>query len=114
MGMDVLRCETEAGVRKELAVFCLAYNLVRLVTLEPARRQVVPVRRVSFTDALRWTRHARVGDVMPPMLVNPDRGDESRVEPRCRKRRPKPYPLMTRPRNQLRKMLRKQRQKRLS
>jgi hypothetical protein len=29
MKMDVLRCETVEGVLKELAVFCLAYNLVR-------------------------------------------------------------------------------------
>src|SRR5438270_13340043 len=31
MNMDVLRCKSEQGVRKELAVFCLVYNLVRVV-----------------------------------------------------------------------------------
>src|SRR5205823_6390989 len=59
MGLDVLRCKTETGVRKELAVFCLAYNLVRVVMLEAAERQQVPVARVSFSDALKWMRHAR-------------------------------------------------------
>jgi hypothetical protein len=58
MNMDVLRCKSETGVRKELAVFCLVYNLVRLVMLEAARRQAVPVARVSFADALKWTRRA--------------------------------------------------------
>src|SRR5439155_11667880 len=80
MGMDVLRCQTEAGVRKELAVFCLVYNLVRVVMLEAAARQGVAVARVSFTDALKWMRHARPGDAMPPLVVNPAR--PNRAEPR--------------------------------
>jgi len=107
MNMDVLRCKTERGVRKELAVFCLVYNLVRVVMLEAARRQEVPVARVSFADALKWTRHARPGDALPDLLVNPRRPD--RAEPRCKKRRPKQYDLMNKPRDQLRRRLKKQR-----
>jgi Transposase DDE domain len=103
MGLDVLRCKTEQGVRKELAVFCLVYNLVRVVMLEAARRQRVRVDRVSFADALRWMRHARPGDHLPALVVNPRR--PHRLEPRCRKRRPKQYDLMTRPRDALRKAL---------
>jgi hypothetical protein len=109
MGLEVLRCKTEAGVRKELAVFCIAYNLVRLVMLEAARRQAVAVARVSFTDALKWVRHARPGDVMPRLILNPHRPD--RIEPRVVKRRRKRYYLMTRPRPVLREELRKQRKK---
>jgi hypothetical protein len=105
MGMDVLRCQTEEGVRKELAVFCLVYNLVRLVMLEAARRQDVAVARVSFADALRWVRHARPGDAMPDLVVNPLR--PNRAEPRVRKRRPKQYDLMNKPRDELRQALRK-------
>ena len=107
MGMDVLRCRTEAGVRKELAVFCLGYNLVRLGMLDAARRQAVPVARVSFADALRWVRHARPGDELPRLIVNPHRPD--RAEPRCKKRRPKQYDLMNKPRDQLRKALKAKR-----
>lgn len=59
MRLDVLRCKTEPGVRKELAVFCLVYNLVRVAMLKAARRQDVPVARVSFADAYHWLRHAR-------------------------------------------------------
>jgi hypothetical protein len=106
MNMDVLRCKTERGVRKELAVFCLVYNLVRVVMLEAARRQQVPVVRVSFADALKWTRHARPGQTMPELIVNPRRPD--RVEPRCKKRRPKQYDLMNKPRDVLRKRLKNQ------
>jgi hypothetical protein len=103
MNMDVLRCKTECGVRKELAVFCLVYNLVRVVMLEAARRQAVPVARVSFADALKWTRHARPGEVLRELIVNPAR--PHRVEPRCKKRRPKQYELMNKPRDVLRQLL---------
>lgn len=54
LGMDVLRTETVRGVLKELTMFAIAYNLVRLVMIESARRQGLPVERISFTDALRW------------------------------------------------------------
>jgi hypothetical protein len=106
MNMDVLRCKSEQGVRKELAVFCLVYNLVRVVMLEAARRQAVPVARVSFADALKWTRHARPGDRLADLIVNPSRPD--RIEPRCKKRRPKQYDLMNKPRDVLRKALKNQ------
>ena len=88
-------------------MFCLVYNLVRLVMLEAARRQEVPVARISFADALRWVRHARPGDAMPDLHVNPHR--PNRAEPRCKKRRPKQYGLMNKPRDQLRLALKKPR-----
>jgi len=109
MNLDVLRCQTEDGVRKEVAVFCLVYNLVRMVMLEAARRQEVPVSRISFADALRWVRHAKPGDAMPDLHVNPHR--PGRAEPRCKKRRPKQYDLMNKPRDQLRRGLKNQRKR---
>jgi hypothetical protein len=107
MKMDVLHCKTEAGVRKELAMFCLVYNLVRALMLEGAFRQQVPVSRISFADTLQWMRHARPGETMPPLVVVPWR--PNRVEPRCKKRRPKQYDLMNKPRQVLRNHLKKQR-----
>lgn len=101
MGMDVLRCETRQGVLKELMVFALVYNLVRVVMGEAARRQDVPVDRISFIDALRWLCHADLESPLPELIVNPER--PGRVEPRVRKRRPKQFPVMKRPREQLRK-----------
>lgn len=108
MGLDVLHCKSEEGVRKELAVFCLAYNLVRAVMLEASRRQEVPVARISFADVLHWMRHARPGDLLPTFVVNRRRPD--RVEPRCKKRRPKEYDLMSKPREVLREQIRKKHQ----
>jgi hypothetical protein len=109
MGLDVLRCKTEQGVRKELTIFSLVYNLVRAVMLEASRRQETPVSRISFMDAYKWMRHARPGDPLPVLIANPLR--PSRVEPRCKKRRPKQYDLMTKPRKKLQELLKKQRKK---
>lgn len=103
MKMDVLRCKTVEGVLKELAMFLLVYNLVRMVMLEAARRQEVSVERISFIDALRWLATARPGDELPQLVINPARG--GRVEPRVRKRRPKQFPVMKRPREELRNAL---------
>jgi hypothetical protein len=100
MGMDVLKCKTVEGVHKELAVFVLVYNLVRLVMLRAAQRQEAPPDRVSFIDALRWLRD---GDEVIDLIVNPLR--PGRVEPRVIKRRMKQYPLMKRPRDKLRQRL---------
>ncbi len=106
MRMDVLRCETFVGVHKELLMFVVAYNLVRRVMVEAGRRQGVGPNRISFVDALRWLREARPGDELPRLKVNPER--PCRNEPRVRKRRPKQYPLMTKPRAVLRKKLGRQ------
>ena len=103
MGMDVLRCKTVEGVNKELAVFTLAYNLVRAAMIEAASRQQVSVRQVSFADTLHWMRHARAGDELPTIALVPRR--PGRAEPRVRKRRPKIYDLMTKPRDKLRAAL---------
>ena len=103
MKMDVLKCKTVEGVLKELTVYAIVYNLVRVVMVEAARRQGVDVERISFVDALRWLAQATPGDALPELVVNPDR--PGRYEPRVRKRRPKQYPLMRKPRSVLRKAL---------
>ena len=89
MKMNVLRCQTVVGVMKELTMFLLVYNLVRMTMCEAARRQGVPPERISFVDALRWLATARVGDPLPELVINPLR--PGRLEPRAVKRRPKQY-----------------------
>ena len=71
--------------------------------LEASGRQKVAVDRISFIDGLRWLSETRAGATLGKLVVNRDRA--GRVEPRVRKRRPKSYPLMTRPRNELREDL---------
>jgi len=102
-GIRVLKCKTVDGVLRELQVFALIYNMVRQVMLEAARRQEVDVRRISFIDAMRWLQTASPGDELTKLVVNPYR--PNRLEPRVKKRRPKQYSLMTKPRRQLKKEL---------
>jgi Transposase DDE domain len=103
MGLDVLKCKTVDGGLKELIVFALIYNLIRLVMLQAARRHQVDIDRISFIDAARWLAAARDNEPLSLLVVNPHR--PSRYEPRVRKRRPTQYPLMQTPRKELRMLL---------
>ena len=103
MKMDVSKCKTVEGVLKELTVYAIVYNSVRVVMMEAARRQGVEVERISFVNASRWLAQAEPEDELPELVSNPPR--PGRAEPRVRKRRPKQYPLMKNPRSMLRKGL---------
>jgi IS4 transposase len=54
MQMDVLHGKTVAGVLKELTIFAIVYNLVRVVRWHSAVLHHLAVERISFLDALRW------------------------------------------------------------
>jgi hypothetical protein len=103
--MDVLRCQTVAGVHKELMMYALVYNLVRQVMLEAAQRQQVPVERLSFIDAVRWLADAIHGLRELKLRLVPNR--PGRIEPRAVKRRKKEYDLLNVPRHVLRNRLQK-------
>jgi hypothetical protein len=103
MGMEVLHCKTVDGVLKEMYMYAVAYNLIRLVMLRAATKQRVPLTRISFVDALRWLRDADEDTTLTPLVTNPDR--PNRVEPRVLKRRMKEFKLMRQPRPVLRKAL---------
>ena len=118
MNMDVLRCQTPEMVRKEIWAHLLAYNLIRAVMAQAAVLHTMHPCQVSFTRAMRTMEAFR------PVIALAKRGERSeiykqmlkmiashkvanrpnRLEPRQRKRRPKPYKLMTKPRTQARKL----------
>jgi hypothetical protein len=104
--MRKVKSQTAEGVQKEVAVYCLVYNLVHMVMLAAARRQQVDPGRISFVDTVRWLLSATPGEPMPALVVNPLR--PGRHEPRVSKDRQDKYKVMTRPRAQLRKTLKKQ------
>ena len=119
MGLDFLRCKSPEMVRKELWTGLLAYNLLRQVIAQSARRHAVLPRQVSFTSALQkvaavWCLlplHdgefvARLIAVHLRHLATHEVGHRpNRVEPRAIKRRPKPHDLLTKPRAQIRAAL---------
>ena len=97
--MRRIKCQSEQGVMKELAVYCLVYNLVHAVMLRAARRQGVEPDRVSFLDTLRWLLSAEPGEALPDLVINPRRPD--RHEPRVIKDLQDTYRKMTLPRKAL-------------
>jgi DDE family transposase len=100
--MRKLKSKSPEGVMKELAVYCLVYNMVRMVTAAAGLRQNVEPERISFIDALRWLLLAEPGAPIPDLVVNPVR---DRHEPRVVKDLQDTYRKMTRPRAELRNEL---------
>ncbi len=105
LGLDVLKGQSVDIVMKEVQIFALVYNLIRLVLLKAAQRQRVNPHRLSFIDALRWLQPPKPEQTFADLIANPDR--PNRLEPRCIKRHMKEYDLMTRPRHEMRKRLKK-------
>jgi hypothetical protein len=96
MRMDILRCHDVDGIHRELAVFGIVYNAVRLVMLHSAQMHGVPPDRVSFIDVLRWLALGCRGLQLPHFEINPPRSRSP--APRNVKRRHKNHTYMTRPR----------------
>jgi hypothetical protein len=96
MGCEVLHYRCLTGIMKELMVFVLVYNLVRVVMLKAAKQQGVALERISFVEALRWLGASHPRKPVPQLVVNPSR--LGRVEPRAGKRQPKAYVCLTKPR----------------
>ena len=123
LAMDVLRCKSQPMIEKEIAVYFLAYNLVRWAMAKAALLSDVLPRVLSFTGAKRLLsafadQLRRIsGDEMHTLIATvtaciatlqlPHRPD--RVEPRAKKRRPKKLPLLTVPRQVARDLILAQR-----
>ncbi len=115
MGMEALRCQTPAMAEKELLAYLVADNLVRCLMAEAVALAGVQMERISFKgtgDALRQST-AAIGrarskrkrqELWDELFANLTRDllplRPGRKEPRAVKRRPKPYPLLNKPRHQ--------------
>lgn len=114
LGMDVLRCRSPEMVEKEILMHFIAYNAIRLLMVEAAAEVGQAPRRLSFKGSIQalrqWEpqfsqtsdpqeqrrllgalRSSIAGHLVPPR--------PGRQEPRCVKRRPKPFALLTAPRH---------------
>jgi hypothetical protein len=63
----------------------------------------IGVERISFVDALRWLSAPSTRIPLGALIMNPRR--PHRMEPRVKKRRPKSFPCMITPRQELRQQL---------
>lgn len=113
LGLEQLRCQSPAMVRKELLAGLIAHNLVRCVMSEAAREHDAELERLSFkgaVDALRQysavmgqARTHRMKrrlwqDLLRTLACDLVPLRPGRTEPRAVKHRPKPFPLLNRPR----------------
>ena len=117
INMDVLRCKTPDMVRKEITMHAIAYNLIRAIMQRASCDNGTALERLSFkgtVDTIRqWSEvlnQARgksraqaklIANILQIIAVDqvPDR--PNRIEPRAKKRRPKAYPLLTKPRHEI-------------
>ncbi len=107
MGLEMLSCKTAAMAVKELWVYLLAHNLIRLLMVQSASIADCLPRQLSFKHTLQlWLawRQFDGSDIdecfhQLLMLIAQQRvgGRSGRMEPRAVKRRQKPYPLLTEP-----------------
>ena len=113
LGLEQLRCQSPAMVRKELLAGLIAHNLIRCVMAEAAQVYEAELDRLSFkgaVDALRQysaviaqarTRRLKCKlwqDLLRTLARDLVPLRPGRTEPRAVKRRPKPFPLLNRPR----------------
>lgn len=120
MKMEPLRCKTPDMIRKEIAVFLLAYNLIRLLMLQAGIRYHIMPCYLSFRGALgsfrefasslekasgvalaNWVEH--VLKTIASDIIGKRRG---RVEPRVLKRRHSThFPYLDRPRSTIKQKI---------
>jgi DDE family transposase len=121
--MDVLRCKTPELVRKEIWTHILAYNLIRTIMAQAATKHGIEPRTISFKGtlqtleafqpviSLRGEHNSAFRQFLYDCLLNAiarhrvaDRPD--RFEPRLRKRRPKHYGFLRKPRRDTKRDMR--------
>ncbi len=114
MGMDVLSCQTPQMNEKQLWVHLLAYNVIRLLMAQAANNAGVDPRELSFKHTVQlWTEWVARGlsatkdcGRLFTLIAQCRVGNRpKRIEPRMRKRRPKPYPWLKVPRAQARQKI---------
>ena len=115
MQMDDLRCKTPELVRKEVWTHVLAYNLIRTIIAQAASRHGREPRSISFKGtiqtlesfqpviAIQGRQSSRVRmrlheQLLDLIVIHQVADRPNRFEPRLRKRRPKHYAFLRKPR----------------
>jgi hypothetical protein len=118
LGMTTLSCKTPEMGEKEMWVYLLAYNLIRLIMAQSALMADVLPRTLSFKHTvqlwLSWDGTPKSADdkdnitKLLALVAEQSIGNRpGRIEPRAVKRRPKPYPLLTKTRALAREQVKK-------
>ncbi len=123
LNLGHVRSKSPAMVRRELWTTLLGYNLIRTTAAGAALLHEKQPRQISFTSTCQYILaswmlascglidKAKLIDFCQRLLKQIAHclvaNRPGRLEPRVVKRRPKPYKLMQKPRNELRRELRK-------
>jgi len=115
MGMEMLRTKSPEMVLKEIMMHAIAYNAVRLLMLKAAAAHGCSHRRIGFKGVLQVLDACRSGferTADKPLLMGREKDNlleriaeravaerAGRNEPRKKKRRPKSYGWLQRPRH---------------
>ena len=116
MQMDDLRCKTPELVRKEVWTHVLAYNLIRTIIAQAASKHDHEPRSISFKGTVQTLeafqpvisilggRSKKVRTVLYDQLLDAIVAHQvahrpNRFEPRLRKKRPKHYAFLRKPRD---------------
>jgi hypothetical protein len=111
LGMETLSCKTPDMNVKEMWVYFLAYNLIRLVMAEAAFHSHILPRQLSFKHTLQiwliWSKQSATNnkniEALLMMIAQIRVGNRpGRIEPRAVKLRPKPFSLLMIPRSEAR------------
>ncbi len=115
--LDVLRCKTPEMVRKEIWCHLLAWNLLRGVMVESAKRSAALPRQLSVKGTMQAVESftpAMMAINGDPVIYNAMLTTVSahrvgnrpgRLEPRAKKRRPAWQTYLTKPRNKTHRRL---------
>jgi hypothetical protein len=122
--MDVLRCKTPELVRKEIWTHILAYNLIRTIMAQAASQHELQPREISFKGTVQTLeafqplisfqehidatfRRQLYLQLLKAVATHRVADRPDRFEPRKRKRNPRKAEMMTTPRWELKRLMRK-------
>ena len=107
LGMETLSCKTPDMLEKEMWVYFLVYNLIRVLMAQSALLSDVLPRQLSFKHTvqlwLAWEQQTRANTIQADeaipilfvLIAQKIVGNRpGRIEPRAVKRRPKPFRLL--------------------
>ena len=112
MKMDMLRCKSPDMVKKEIAVYLLAYNLIRASIARAAKVKNQVPRQISFMTTVQVFNEGilqlivlsgkilkyAIDGILSAIASIPIGLQKRKAQPRAIKRRPKAYPLLNEPR----------------
>jgi hypothetical protein len=122
--MDVLRCKTPELVRKEIWTHILADNLIRTIMAQAASQHQLQPREISFKGTVQTLeafqplisfqnhqgpsfRQLLYWQLLEAVATHRVANRPDRFEPRKRKRNPRKAEMMTKPRWELKRLMRK-------